>query len=472
MGRVRPTTFACALALGCTAVVMLLLPISAGAATQFRVLGRGWGHGIGLSQYGAQGFAKQGYTAQQIVQYYYDGVSLGATPADAATFDVLLVDGRSAVSLQIDKAGSRVQVGGAGWDLAAGDQLIARVESGKLNVYRRAPGASETLVAGAATSPVTVSGPAGALQTLFRATNGHYGRHYRGSMQIHKVGSSISVVNQVPLEQYLYGVVPAEMPSSWHPEALKAQAIVARSYAVATRKPSGLFDAYADTRSQMYSGIEAEQASTNAAVDATAGAVAVHGGAPIPTFFYSTSGGRTAAIEDVWGSAPRPYLKSKPDPYEASPYSSWKMEYTQKELARKLGSSASGTLRRIDLETNASQRVRRVSVVGSRGTTTLSGTSLQYKLGLRSSWYRVEKLSVDSRSRRVSRGARVVLHGEAPRRGATFLAVKSGDTWVQLQRLKVRKNGGWVKRVRARTTTRYGLMRSGAVGPQVLIRVT
>jgi stage II sporulation protein D len=294
-------------------------------------------------------------------------------------------------------------------------------------------------------------------------------------MQVHRVGGTLSVVNQVPLEQYLYGVVPAEMPSSWHPEALKAQAIVARSYGIATRKPGGLYDAHADTRSQMYSGIEAEQATTNAAVDATAGAVALSGGSVIPAFFYSTSGGRTAAIEDVWASAPRPYLKSKPDPYEVSPYSNWSVVLTPGQLASKLGSAAKGTLRRVDVSLNASQRAKSVSVVGSGGTTSLSGTSFQYRLGLRSSYYRVEQLAIDSAKRRVPNGSRILLTGAAPKGGATYLVIKSGDTWVRATRLKPRAGGGWTKRVRVRSTTggvTFGVQRSGQVGPTVLIRTT
>ena len=119
----------------------------------------------------------------------------------------------------------------------------------------------------------------------------------------------LRAINMVGLEQYLYGVVPSEMPYTWAPEALKAQAIAARSYALATRR-TGAFDLYPDTRSQVYLGIEHEKPSTNAAVNATAGQVVLYDGQVAKTYFFSSSGGRTASAEDVWGEpVPVPRLR-------------------------------------------------------------------------------------------------------------------------------------------------------------------
>ena len=129
---------------------------------------------------------------------------------------------------------------------------------------------------------------------------------------------SLQLVNSVGLEPYLYGVVPREMPSLWPAEALKAQAVAARSYALAIRK-TGAFDLYADTRSQVYGGVAAETPTTNAAVDATAGQVLLYEGKVATTLFFSTSGGRTASIEDVWSRGEAvPYLVSVPDPYDTA----------------------------------------------------------------------------------------------------------------------------------------------------------
>ena len=107
-------------------------------------------------------------------------------------------------------------------------------------------------------------------------------------------------MNGVGLEPYLWGVVPDEMPDEWPAEALRAQAVVARSYALAVRRSSGPFDLYPDVRSQVYGGVAAEEASTTAAVNATAGRVLLYGGKVATTFFFSTSGGRTASVEDAW----------------------------------------------------------------------------------------------------------------------------------------------------------------------------
>ncbi len=143
------------------------------------------------------------------------------------------------------------------------------------------------------------------------------GRAYRGTLTLHRSGARLTVVNRLPLDRYLRGVVPWEMPYYWHPEALKAQAVVARSYALATLKPTNLFDTYADTRSQVYGGIEAERVTTNRAIAATHGRVLLWDGAVATTFYHSTSGGRTAPVEQVWPKAsPVPYLVSVPDPHD------------------------------------------------------------------------------------------------------------------------------------------------------------
>ena len=105
------------------------------------------------------------------------------------------------------------------------------------------------------------------------------------------------------------------MPDDWHPEALRAQSVVARSYALATLKPGTLFDLYADTRSQVYGGIAAEAATTNRAIGSTAGRVLFWNGRVATTFYHSTSGGRTVSIAEAWPRAtPVPYLVSVAGP--------------------------------------------------------------------------------------------------------------------------------------------------------------
>ncbi len=234
--------------------------------------------------------------------------------------------------------------------------------------------------------PVTFTSASGQLR---------YNHAYRGSLVLTSDGKQVTVVNNVGLEQYLYGVVPSEMPFDWHPEALKAQAVVARSYALAVRKSGGTFDLYPDTRSQVYRGVEGEKPSSNAAVDATTGQVLLYQGKVAVTYFFSTSGGRTAAINDVWNSQPVPYLVSVPDPYDSiSPHHDWgPLAFSAAALRAKL--KVPGKL--VDLRTtiNGSARVSSVTAVGTGGEATVAGADVRRILDLQSTWFRVGVLALD-----------------------------------------------------------------------------
>src|SRR5204863_601652 len=145
------------------------------------------------------------------------------------------------------------------------------------------------------------------------------------------------------------------------------------------------FDLYPDTRSQVYLGVEHEKPSTNAAVDATAGKVLLYQGEVAKTFFFSTSGGRTASAEDVWGQ-PVPYLVSVPDPYDSiSPYHNWgPFRYTARKLGR--GLKAPGRLTDIQTVASSSGRVQSVVASGSKGQAQATGSQVRAALGLRSTW--------------------------------------------------------------------------------------
>ena len=122
------------------------------------------------------------------------------------------------------------------------------------------------------------------------------------------------MVNKLPLESYLYGVVPLEMSASWPAEALKAQACAARSYAERSRKPGEAFDVYCTTRDQAYGGVRAETQASNSAVRACAGVVPKYNGEPIAAFYFSTSGGHTESIENVWQTSPDPLPQGRRRP--------------------------------------------------------------------------------------------------------------------------------------------------------------
>src|SRR5712691_6922798 len=290
-------------------------PAPIGSAT-FVVTGHGWGHGVGLSQYGAYGYAQKGFGYAKIVLHYFTGTELGAAPV--SRLRVLLTSGTDTLQLGSDQDFRVRDASGVLHDVVAG-------------TYTLTP--SLKLAVDGQTASRALPGP-----LLFQpgAAPLALKRRYRGSIQVDVTNGKLRAINMVGLEQYLYGVVPSEMPYTWHPEALKAQAVAARSYALATRK-TGAFDLYPDTRSQVYLGIDHEKPSTNAAVDATAGKVVLFEGQVAKTYFFSTSGGRTSSAEDVWGE-PVPYLVSVADPYASiSPYHDWgPFAFTGAKLAKTL----------------------------------------------------------------------------------------------------------------------------------------
>lgn len=383
--------------LACIAfTVFACVPAAQAAPPVFFVDGHGWGHGIGMPQYGAQGFAsRDGRKHDWILAHYYRGTTLGKTSVGKVR--ILLADRAAGVTIGSASAFKVTDARGRTFTIPKGSHQLGsglriRSQNGRLR---------------------TLASPA-----RFKRGTSHLrlnGRAYRGEMMLHSSGGRVSAVNHLSLERYLYGVVPDEMPPSWHPEALKAQAVAARSYAVVSRKTSGIFDLYADTRSQVYNGVPAEDARATAAIDATRGQVVRHNGAVAWTFFHSTSGGRTANIEHVWNTTARPYLVSVPDPHDdLSPYHKWgPFRYSAKSFRAKLGSSAPrGALVDATANRNASRRISSVTVKGALGTRSLAGTSFQYAFGLRSSWFTIGVLSLDGRSS-VTYGKKITLGGVA-----------------------------------------------------------
>ena len=254
----------------------------AGAGTLFLIDGRGWGHGVGMSQYGARGYARAGWGYDRILAHYYPGTELRGVPARRVR--VLLAEGRAAVEIASTKPFRVVDARGKVRTLKPGAQKLVAARLAKLRFpLRYEPGAS----------PLTLDGDA-----------------YRGALIVHRDARTLMVVNKLPLDRYLRGVVPWEMPDDWHPEALRAQSVVARSYALATLKPGTRFDLYADTRSQVYGGVAAEAASTNLRDRLDRRPVLLWHGRVATTFYHSTSGGRTASVAEVWpratpGAVPR-----------------------------------------------------------------------------------------------------------------------------------------------------------------------
>jgi stage II sporulation protein D len=219
---------------------------------------------------------------------------------------------------------------------------------------------------------------------------------YRGALRLHRDdGRSVLAVNELGLESYLWGVVAAEMPSTWAPEALKAQAVVARSYALRSRRDDRVFDVYPDVRSQVYRGIAGEDAAAIAAVRSTRAHAVRYGVSIAQTFFHSTSGGRTAGNEEGFGGGlPVPYLRPVDDRYDdISPVHTWSVRLTDGQMARELREVRLGDLEDVKVsETTATGRVATVDVVGEDGIAPVSGLELRRLLDLRSHWFTIRRV--------------------------------------------------------------------------------
>jgi stage II sporulation protein D len=355
-----------------TAILALIAAVAPAsvAGASWKVEGRGFGHGVGLSQYGAFGFAEHGRSYKQILDHYYANTKLGK--AGDGKVRVLLASGSGSVGFRgATRACGRQLSPDRGYAFAAARSGIELHKSG---------GGAITGCGDEATASARVIRIEG------------QGR-YRGGLVATPSDDGLQVINQLGLEDYVKGVVANEVPSSWPAEALRAQAVVARSYGIATER-SGSFDHYDDTRSQVYGGVVAEQASATKAVAKTKAQVVTYKGKVAQTFFYSSSGGRTESSRFGFGGGEsRPYLKAVDDPFDdISPYHSWTERMSRAELQSKLGDWVDGRLRGVKVvETGDSPRIVRARVIGTRGKTAVSGFDLQGRLGLRSTWVRFKK---------------------------------------------------------------------------------
>ncbi|MCX5958515.1 MAG: SpoIID/LytB domain-containing protein [Cyanobacteria bacterium] len=207
-------------------------------------------------------------------------------------------------------------------------------------------------------------------------------RRYRGLVRVLPDGDRLQAVNLLGLEHYLASVVGSEMPASWPAEALRAQAVAARTYALAQLKPEAPFDLRSTVASQVYRGTEAETDSTRSAVAATRSLVLSHGGSLIDAVFHSSSGGSTENSGELW-TRQLPYLVSVPDQDKLSPWHQWSVRFEPDQLRRAFQETA-GASRIEVLAASSTGRVRRARVIGPAGSLDLSGSELRQRLGLRS----------------------------------------------------------------------------------------
>lgn len=346
----------------------LMVPAAAEGKGGFVVTGHGFGHGVGLSQWGAYGFAKQGRAYREIATHYFKGTKVGTTRGSRAV-RVLLGTRDGSVAFTRGKRA-------CGTDLKPSRTYVASRRGGNVRLQtaggRKLSGCGAKLVAKGA-GPISIDGE---------------GR-FRGDLVAQVDGGVLYVVNQLGLDDYIQGVLPNEMPASWPLDALRAQALAARSYALATEAGGGIFDQYDDTRSQVYGGLGSETPETNRAVRKSRLQVLRYQGDVIPAYFSSSSGGRTENVEFGFpGATPQPYLKSVRDPFnDASPDHDWRERISRGRMESLLSGLFSGRLKEIRvLKTGVTPRIVAARVVGSRGSSKISGPDLRARLGLRSTW--------------------------------------------------------------------------------------
>jgi SpoIID/LytB domain protein len=402
--------------LAALAVVLCAAP-TATASPLITLTGRGWGHGVGLSQSGAEGMAREGSTSTEILAHYYKGTTLAERKGQSIR---VLLREASAVTVRADP-GSRLKIDGAesipvdGWMTAkpaAGGQIVLvgrdGVERGRGKVLRIGGG-----------EPVVVST-----------------RKYRGTIELRRFGGSVRAIDDLALEDYVRGVIAWEMPSSWHAEALGAQAVAARSYALANSLRGGQFDVYPDTRSQMYGGLVAETPATDAAVTATQNQVLTYKNKVITAFFFSSSGGRTANVEDIWSGPPVPYLVAVDDPGDAiAVYHRWvPRTFTATGLGKLFGT---GPVRTIAITRNRSGRVGTLTLTTSRGgKKVMRGSDARTRGALRSTWFTLKLLDLQ-RATRTSKGVHVL--GRTSPDGNVGLEGLIDGTWKRLKTVKSKK---------------------------------
>ena len=360
------------------AAILLFLFLAPGAEANVRwvVNGHGFGHGVGMSQYGAYGYATHGKGYRFILGHYYSGTRLSTlTGARVVRVLVGIADGDVGFSGANSACGKRLDSGRSYEAHRAGSNVKLRTSGGRpladCGRKLRAAGDGRIAIAGIGT--------------------------YRGALEAVPTGSaagSLNVVNAVPVDQYVKGVIPNESPASWPQAALRAQAVAARSYALSVQVDGNGFDLYDTVSSQVYEGLSSETAATNQAASATRGQVLTYGGEIAETFFSACSGGHTESVQNVFFGPPVPYLVGVPDPYDgACPLHSWTLEFSGPEISSKLGSYLDGALKQIVVtQRGSSPRIVWAKLVGTGGVTKIRGDQLASALGAYDRWMSFRKL--------------------------------------------------------------------------------
>jgi SpoIID/LytB domain protein len=403
------------------ALLTLALVVPAGAQKMVRIKGRGWGHGIGMSQYGAYGFARQGWGGERIVRHYYTGARVTQRNV-GANVRVSMLQGRSSITI---RPRAKAKDGG---------RMVLRTRGSSVTIVRAHPGDAVRLQA-SSTGGARIFKNGTRIKRNGRSVFGStkrpvlayykpYGTQVdtdgKGYAVAHgklefvsysssscSVGKCLSQVAVLGMQKYLYGL--GEVPASWPQQTLRSQAMAGRTYAFAKMQASRnrgvpcfctVYDSVSD---QVFVG-EAKRTGSGSywnnwkrAVDTTRNKVIMDGGRPITALYSSSSGGHTESNHIVWGSAQEPYLRGVKDPYDraggANPNFRWSVTMSWATLRSRLAASfgSFGKLRKLVIvRKGVSGRVAigGLKIVGSERTFRVSGWNTRNALGLKDSWFR------------------------------------------------------------------------------------
>ena len=383
------------------ALVLTALTVPVGAARaagSFTFFGSGWGHGLGLSQWGAYGLSLDGWAPGQILRHFYSGTRLQRAQSPPARLRIGLVQSKLKVRLTAEVGPVDLRLGGTNGD------VVATVPAGQTWIVRLVDGAYTIRDAGGRLVADGIGGPANDLFAVYGPTGARVrvpeaGHTYsRGWIEfnVYRCESDcrLRLVLSIPPEEYLYGL--AEVPSSWPKPALQAQSIAARTYAFRKVETSGQHRPgcncalYASSFDQVYAGWDKEAGPDGerwvAAVNATAGRVITHRSEMIEAFYSSSSGGYTENNENVWGGTPIAYLRGVCDPGDYTPANEnavWKTRITAEAVTKRLGLRIGRVREFRDIVRGVSGRIVTVTVVGRSGSSSISGGTLRAALGLR-----------------------------------------------------------------------------------------
>ena len=425
----------------------LAFPGLAHAGTVFLLDGKGWGHGVGMSQWGAEGYARHGYDFRRILAHYYPETQIGL--AHPRPVRVLLRQSQS--TLRIGSAAPFLVVDARGRKLHLEPRTVAVRGGFKQLAFplRFEPGAQPLRLGGAG---------------------------YRGELVVKAKPGGLMAVNVLPLDRYLRGVVPSEVPVAWHAQTYEAQAVAARSYTLATLKPGEDFDLFPDDRSQVYGGIKAERTETNLAVGATAGQVLMYHDTIIPAYYSSSSGGRTSSVHDAWPHMQQvPYLVSVADPYDyLSPHHVWPTTVlTPAQVSKVLKISGVRDLRVVH---NSSGRAQAVRALTSHGWRQFAGNVIRTRFKLGSTDFEIHALTLDDFPHRLVYGDHVRVQGWVRGLGRARLQELTDQGWQTVRHLHPAPTGQFTVSLPAVRSTElrlaYNTVAGDTVQMEVMPRVT